>query len=163
MNYRSFLQHLSSIWEYLRQRCTWPGYEQSLEGLKVDTATRLPSTIPFRGHKTDARQNRIAGLSQAVLDARALFPDSSLEVLYDRTPCPLLSVRRTSTWTAILTGSTAPAASPRSASVWSICSCSMTRCELRWKRQGRQNRDGGQEDDFRLNGYRNKSQDNKKR
>ena len=37
---------------------------------------------------TDAQQNRITGLSQAVLDARALFPDSSLEALYDTDTMP---------------------------------------------------------------------------
>ena len=37
---------------------------------------------------TNARQDRIAALSQAVLDARAKFPGSSLDALYDRDTMP---------------------------------------------------------------------------
>ena len=37
---------------------------------------------------TDAQQSRIGGLSQAVLDARARFPNSSLDVLYDADTMP---------------------------------------------------------------------------
>ena len=37
---------------------------------------------------TDAQRKQIEGLSQAILDARALFPDSSLDVLYDTDAMP---------------------------------------------------------------------------
>ena len=37
---------------------------------------------------TDAQRNQIEGLSQAILDARVLFPDSSLDALYDPDTMP---------------------------------------------------------------------------
>ncbi len=37
---------------------------------------------------TDTQRNRIERLSQAILDARSLFPDSSLDVLYDTDAMP---------------------------------------------------------------------------
>ena len=56
-----------------------------------------------------------------------------------RPTCAAPTKPSTVPWTA----STAPAASPRSVSAWSICSCCMRKCGHRWKRRDREKRDDG--------------------
>ncbi len=50
-------------------------------------APAVYNSFPWPG-MTDTQQNRIERLSQAILDARALFPDSSLDTLYDTDTMP---------------------------------------------------------------------------
>ena len=50
-------------------------------------APAVYNSFPWPG-MTDTQRNRIERLSQAILDARALFPDSSLDALYDTDTMP---------------------------------------------------------------------------
>ncbi len=86
---------------------------------------------------------RFAPHADAILAARAAYPDATLADLYDPDLCPQISAKRTRPWTAPSIGCTDVAASPPSASVSNTCSACTKKCWCRWR--PRPGRSGGGE------------------
>jgi len=70
---------------------TWPGCGLLVGGLKaiISIQRKLFIIISPWPDATDRQRQTIEKLAQAILDARALYPESSLAALYDPLTMPL--------------------------------------------------------------------------